>query len=115
MVPRPDSLASFMTFLRLHLHSEAVGDETVILQFHFSGEVADTCHFVIRRDQVEAKSGTDPAPDLVIETPFGTWMDIMTRKADGQQMFMEGKYKVQGDIGLMIRLFQKDEQSGEAA
>ncbi len=115
MVPRPDSLESFMTFLRLHLHSEAVGDETVILQFHFSGEVADSCHFVIRRDQVEAKSGTDPAPDLVIETPFGTWMDIMTRKADGQQMFMEGKYKVQGDIDLMIRLFQKDEQSGEAA
>jgi predicted lipid carrier protein YhbT len=33
-------------------------------------------------------------------------MDIMTRKADGQQMFMEQKYKVNGDISLMIQLFQ---------
>jgi hypothetical protein len=34
-------------------------------------------------------------------------MDIMTGKADGQQMFMEQKYKVIGDIALMVRLFQK--------
>jgi predicted lipid carrier protein YhbT len=34
-------------------------------------------------------------------------MDIMTRKADGQQMFMEQKYTVTGDIELMIQLFTK--------
>jgi hypothetical protein len=113
LVPRPDSLENFMTFLRFHLNADAVRDETAILQFHFSGEVTESCHFVIRKNQVEAKSGSDPAPDLVIDTPFGTWMDIMTRKADGQQMFMEGKYKVQGDIELMIRLFQKEDPSSE--
>jgi len=31
----------------------------------------------------------------------------MTGKADGQQMFMEQKYRVEGDISLMIQLFQK--------
>jgi predicted lipid carrier protein YhbT len=34
-------------------------------------------------------------------------MDIMTRKADGQQLFMEQKYTVTGDIGLMIQLFNR--------
>jgi len=34
-------------------------------------------------------------------------MDIMTRKSDGQKMFMEQKYKVTGDIPLMIKLFEK--------
>jgi predicted lipid carrier protein YhbT len=34
-------------------------------------------------------------------------MDIMTGKADGQRMFMQQKYKVKGDISLMIQLFQK--------
>ena len=33
-------------------------------------------------------------------------MDIMTGKADGQQMFMEQKYRVEGDLELMIRLFE---------
>jgi hypothetical protein len=34
-------------------------------------------------------------------------MDIMTGKADGQQMFMEQKYSIVGDIALMVQLFQK--------
>jgi predicted lipid carrier protein YhbT len=34
-------------------------------------------------------------------------MDIMTGKADGQEMFMERKYRVRGDLELMIQLFQK--------
>ena len=31
----------------------------------------------------------------------------MTGKADGQQMFMEQKYTVNGDLPLMMQLFQK--------
>jgi predicted lipid carrier protein YhbT len=33
-------------------------------------------------------------------------MDIMTRKADGQQMFMEQKYTVSGDLSLLLRMNQ---------
>jgi putative sterol carrier protein len=47
-------------------------------------------------------------PDITIETAFELWMDIITGKADGQQMFMEQKYKVDGDLTLMIQLFQKE-------
>ena len=32
----------------------------------------------------------------------------MTAKADGQQMFLEQKYRVDGDLSLMIQLFQKE-------
>jgi len=34
-------------------------------------------------------------------------MDIMTRKADGQQMFLDQKYRVHGDLSLMVALFKK--------
>jgi putative sterol carrier protein len=44
----------------------------------------------------------------VIETPFEVWMDILTRKADGAQMMMEGKYRVTGDLGLMLKLFSRE-------
>jgi hypothetical protein len=36
-------------------------------------------------------------------------MDIMTHKADGQQMFLDQKYQVKGDLALMIALFKRDE------
>ncbi len=107
MVPRPDSLESFMRFLPFGLKSEAAGNKTVILQFKFSGDVEDACYFTIEKGSIVAKKGAWENPDLTIETPFDVWMDIMTRKADGQQMFMEQKYKVNGDISLMIQLFQR--------
>lgn len=107
MVPRPDSLESFMLLLPFGLNSEAAGDKKVILQFKFSGDVEDSCYFTIEKGNIVAKTGTWDNPDLTIETPFDLWIDIMTGKADGQRMFMQQKYKVTGDISLMIQLFQR--------
>jgi len=107
MVPRPDSLETFMLVLPLGLNSEASGDKKVILQFNFSGELEERCYFTIAKGTIKAKSGTSENPDITIDTPFEVWMDIMTGKADGQQMFIEQKYKVNGDVLLMMQLFQK--------
>ena len=107
MVPRPDSLESFMFLFPFGLNSEAAGDKKVVLQFKFSGDVEDSCYFIIEKGNITAKTGTSDNPDLTIATPFDLWMDIMTGKADGQRMFMQQKYKVNGDISLMIQLFQK--------
>lgn len=106
MVPRPDSLESFMLLFPFGLNSEVAGDRKVILQFNFSGYVEDSCYFIIEKGNIEARKGIEENPDLAIKTPFNIWMDIMTGKTDGQQMFMEQKYKVTGDIGLMIQLFK---------
>jgi hypothetical protein len=108
MVPRPDSLGSFMLLFPFGLNSKAVGDRRVILQFNFSGTVTGSCYFVIEKAAVEAKEGKKERVDITIETPFEIWMDIITGKADGQKMFLDQKYQVDGDLSLMIQLFQKE-------
>jgi len=107
LVPRPDSIGSFMLLFPYGLNSETVGNRKIILQFNFSGEVTDSCYFRIEKENVSAEEGSKENPDITVETPFEVWMDIMTGKADGQQMFMEQKYRVNGDLSLMIQLFQK--------
>jgi multimeric flavodoxin WrbA len=107
MIPRPDSIESFMLVFPFGLNSEAVGDRKISLQFNFSGEVTSSCYFTIEKGNVSPKEGSKENPDIKIETPFEFWMDIITGKADGQQMFMEQKYTVEGDLSLMIQLFQK--------
>jgi multimeric flavodoxin WrbA len=107
MVPRPDSMAGFMLLFPFGINSQAAGDREIMLQFNFSGQVTGSCYFMIAKGQVDPKSGNVEGPDITIETPFELWMDIMTGKADGQQMFMEQKYRVTGDIALMIQLFEK--------
>lgn len=107
MVPRPDSIENFMILFPFGLNSEVVGARKVILQFNFSDDVTGSCWFNIQKGNISAEEGSKENPDITIETPFELWMDIMTGKADGQQMFMDQKYKVDGDLSLMIQLFQK--------
>jgi FMN-dependent NADH-azoreductase len=102
---RPDSIESFMLLFPFGLKSEAVGEGKITLQFKFRGELNDSCFFTIERENIESKRGEHDNPDIMIETPFELWMDIMCGKADGQQMFMQQKYKIAGDISLMIQLF----------
>lgn len=86
-----------------------------VIQFEFSGSVQDSCHFKIVQGTIEAVQGKADKPELVIEAPFDVWMDIMTGKADGQKMFMEGQYRATGEFSILIRmnrLFRRPSMKG---
>ena len=85
---------------------EAAGDTRATIQFRFSGEAEGSCHFKIGEGKIQAALGFAEKPDLTINAPFSVWMDVITGKANGQQMFMEQKYKVAGDISLLLRMNQ---------
>ncbi len=53
MIPRPDSLESFMSLLPFGINSKAAGDKKVILQFKFSGDVEDSCYFCVEKRRIE--------------------------------------------------------------
>jgi predicted lipid carrier protein YhbT len=72
------------------------------------GEHIYNLTFIIENGSVEVKEGHWQDPEISIESPFELWMDIMTGKADGQQLFMDQKYKVDGDLSLMLQLFQSE-------
>lgn len=104
LVPRPDSVETFMMIMSKGFNPEGAGKTSAVMQFNFSGEVEGTCHFRIENGTIEAREGAPEKTDLTIETPFEVWMDILTGKADGQQMFMQQKYKTAGDLTLLMRM-----------
>ena len=106
MIPKPDSIETFMMLFSFGLKAFGADGTKAILQFNFSGDLQGTCHFSIENGTISTFHGPAESPDLTIDTPFDVWMDIMTGKADGQQMFMAQKYKVQGDLSLLMRMGQ---------
>lgn len=104
MVPRPDSIETFLAVMTRGFHPERADKLKAVIQFTFSGEVEGSCHFRIESGKIEARSGAAAAPDLVVESAFDTWMDVITGKADGQQLFLEQKYKICGDMMLLLRM-----------
>ena len=73
------------------------------IQFNFSGEVKGACYLAIENSALMADVGPVDHPDLIIDTPFELWMDILTGKADGQQMFMDQKYTASGDLDILVK------------
>jgi multimeric flavodoxin WrbA len=106
LIPRPDSVEAFMFIMPMGFNPAGAGDTRAAIQFKFSGEAEGACYFKIENGKIQAALGLAEKPDLTIEAPFSVWMDVITRKADGQQMFMEQKYKVAGDFSLLLRMNQ---------
>ncbi len=102
LIPRPDSIETFMMIMSKAFNPEQAANTSAALQFDFSGEVEGSCSLKIENGRIEAKDGPSDKPDLTIQSPFDVWMDILTGKADGQQLFMQQKYKAIGDLSLLI-------------
>jgi putative sterol carrier protein len=104
LVPRPDSIDTFMLVLPMGFNADAARDLNAIMQFNFSGQVEGSCHFKIKEGKISARDGAAQHADITINSPFEIWMDIMTGKADGQKLFVEQKYTVDGNLELLLKM-----------
>ena len=48
--------------------------------------------------------GAPPKADVTLTLADGDFVDLFTGKANGQQMFMSGKIKFKGNMGLLMKL-----------
>jgi FMN-dependent NADH-azoreductase/putative sterol carrier protein len=103
-IPRPVSIENFRAFMRVGFSAGAAENLRAIIQFNFSQDDEGSCYLKIDDGNLEARLGTAEKPDLTIEAPFELWMDILTGKADGQQMLKERKYRADGDMSLLKRM-----------
>jgi len=104
MVPRPDSIASFLAVMKIGFNPKKAADTQAVLQFTFTGTVEGSCHLVIDKGKIETHTGAAPKPDLTITAPFETWMDVITKKADGAQLFVDQKYLAEGNLELLMNM-----------
>ena len=104
MVPRPDSIEGFMALMSFAFNPARAGEMKAVYQFVFSGKTEGACYFAIEGGRMTAREGKAGHADVTITAPFDLWMDILTKKADPQQLFLEQKYAVEGDLNLLIRM-----------
>ena len=106
LMPRPGSINSYIEIMKLGFNAGSTNGLEAKIQFNFSGENQGSCFFSIADGTINVQQGNLNQPDLTVNTPFEIWMDVITGKADGQQMFLEQKYTVEGDLELLMQLDQ---------
>ena len=106
VMPRPDSISSYIELLKLGFNTDATNGLNAKIQFNFTGDIQGYCFLEISEGLLKAQQGTANQPDLTVNSPFDMWMDILTGKADGQQTFLDQKYTVEGDLSLLMQMDQ---------
>jgi epoxyqueuosine reductase QueG/putative sterol carrier protein len=83
---------------------EIAGDLTADIQFRVSGSEPGTYYLHIEKGQCTFHEGEADNPALVILTPDEVWIAIVRGEIDGPVAFMQGKFKYEGDMGLLLKL-----------
>jgi putative sterol carrier protein len=82
---------------------KATGTSAVI-QYDIGGDGGGTWNAVIKDGTCTVNQGAAPSPNLTLSIAAQDWLDMLTGKQSGQMLFMSGKLKIKGDMGLAMKL-----------
>ena len=77
---------------------------SAVYQFEITGQEEFRVYLKIEGGQCTFHEGTHGKPDVVVKSPADVWLAISRGEMNGQAAFMSGKYKIEGDIGLLMKL-----------
>jgi len=97
-------LDMIMMGMPIAFNPKAAGDLDATIQFVLGGEGGGMYHLKIKDGQ--CTSHREPAVNatLTINAPAETWLAISKGEIDGQQAFMDGKYRATGDMNVMMKM-----------
>jgi putative sterol carrier protein len=81
----------------------AVGVNAVV-QYEIGGEGGGTWHAVIKDGTCVVNPGPATNPNLTLQAAAQDWLDMTSGKQTPQMLFMSGKLKLKGDMGLAMKL-----------
>lgn len=102
--PSPQSARELLQMMPGALNPEAAAGMDAIFQFEVSGQENFTAHLEIKNSRATYHDGPAAKPDVIIKTPADVWLAVATGELDGAQAYMSGKYQVEGDLSLLMRL-----------
>ena len=74
------------------------------IQYEITGDQSGTWHAVIKDGACAVSAGPATSPHLTLQIAAQDWLDMLSGKQSGQMLFMSGKLKVKGDMGLAMKL-----------
>lgn len=104
MADAPTSCKQAFEVMPSRFNKEASKGLNAVYQFDLSGDGGGKWHVLIANEQCEVKEGSHPSPNITISMLAQDYLDMVSGKANGQVLFMTGKLRIAGDMGLALRM-----------
>ncbi len=98
------SCHELLTMMPRGFRGDAVPGLEAVYQFDISGTETFNAYLEIADGHCTFREGSHSKPGVVIKAPAEVWLAIARGEMDGQGAFMEGKYRVEGNLGLLLKL-----------
>lgn len=102
----PDSADKLIMGMPNAFDPKAARDLQAQIQYDISGEEGGQWFLIIGKGKCEVKIGETQNPDLKIQSPADVWVKIAKGEIDRPKALMQGLFKVEGDMKLLVRLPQ---------
>src|SRR5262249_56211704 len=90
--------------VRARVRGDRAAGTNATVQYDIAGDGGGTWHAVIRDGACTVSAGPATSPNLTLQVGAQDWIDMSTGKQNPQMLFMSGKLKLKGDMGLAMKL-----------
>ncbi len=102
--PAAVSCLELLKAMPLGFRSEAVPGLEAVYQFEISGSEMFSAYLRIAENRCTFHEGSHEKPDVLIKAPAEVWLAVSQGALDGQKAFLSGKYRAEGNVGLLLKL-----------
>jgi multimeric flavodoxin WrbA/putative sterol carrier protein len=102
--PAAVSCHELLKMMPLGFRSEAAPGFNTVYQFEISGSETFSAYLRIADNRCTFHEGSHEKPDVLIKAPAEVWLAVSQGALDGQSAFMSGKYRAEGNVGLLLKL-----------
>lgn len=85
-------------------NSSRLDDLEAVYQFELSGNESGVYQIVLRGEKSYAAEGQDEKADCILKLDSEDFKKMVEGELNGTQAFMSGRLKVQGNMGLALKL-----------
>lgn len=100
----PGTARELLEMMPRALNPAAAEGLTATYQFDVNGSENFTAHLVINDGQATFHEGPADHANIIIKTPAEVWLAIARKELDGTTAFLAGQFRIQGDLGLLLKL-----------
>ncbi len=103
MATKEEIVGLFPQMVERFVPEKAEGVDAAI-QFELSGDNGGNFWLKVQNGTAEAGEGTIENPKMTLKAAADDWYAVTTGQMNPMQAFMSGKIKIQGDMGLAMKL-----------